>query len=218
MARRRPAKRIARRGPIREPYDRVLIVCEGKRTEPLYFHELADRYRLSTANFKVIGSGADPKTVVREAKEKLRNENGLGENFDRVYCVFDRDEHATYEEACNEARASGLMLAISWPCFEFWLRLHFGFTRHPYLRTGGKSPAQNCVDELRGFLPGYEKAARGVFFELEDRLEEAKVHAARALEDARATNAFNPSTEVHKLVHYLQSLNSKGAAQFDRPR
>ena len=212
---RRPAIRIARRGPIREPYDRVLIVCEGKRTEPLYFGDLADRYRLSTANFKVVGSGADPKTVVREAKEQLSNENGLGENFDRVYCVFDRDEHATFLEACDGARASGLMLAISWPCFEFWLRLHFDFTRHPYARSGGKSPAQNCVDELRGFLPDYEKAARGVFFELEDRLDAAKVRATRALADARATGAFNPSTEVHKLVHYLQSLNPDGDAQFD---
>ena len=122
MARRRPEKRFARRGPTREPYDRVLIVCEGERTEPLYLGELADHYRLSTANFKVVGRGADPKTVVREAKEQLRNENSLGENFDRVYCVFDRDEHARFLEACNEARASGLMLARSWPCFEFWLR------------------------------------------------------------------------------------------------
>ena len=215
MARRRPAKRIARRGPIREPYDRVLIVCEGKRTEPLYFRDLADRYRLSTANLKVVGSGADPKTVIREAKEQLSNENGLGENFDRVYCVFDRDEHATFREACVEARASGLKLAVSWPCFEFWLRLHFDFTRHPYAPSGGKSPAQNCVDELSGFLPGYEKAARGVFFELEDRLEAAKVHATRALNDAWATGAFNPSTEVHKLVQYLQSLTPEQAAQFD---
>ena len=87
MARRRPEKRFARRGPTREPYDRVLIVCEGERTEPLYLGELADHYRLSTANFKVVGRGADPKTVVREAKEQLRNENSLGENLPGVLRV-----------------------------------------------------------------------------------------------------------------------------------
>ena len=27
----------------REPYDRVLIVTEGRKTEPLYFHELVTR-------------------------------------------------------------------------------------------------------------------------------------------------------------------------------
>ena len=153
--------------------------------------------------------------MVREAIEQLRNENGLGENFDRVYCVFDRDEHATFLEASNEARASGLMLARSWPCFEFWLRLHFGFTRGPYARSGGKSAAQNCVDELRRFLRGYEKAAEGVFLKLKDRLEAAKVNATRALDDARATEDCNPCTEVHELVHYLQSLNPEEAAPFD---
>ena len=214
MARRRPENRIARRRPTREPYDRVLIVCEGERTEPLYLGDLADDYRLSTANFKIVGRGADPKTVVREAIEQLRRENNLGENFDRVYCVFDRDEHATFLEASNEARASGLMLARSWPCFEFWLRLHFGFTRRPYTPSGGKSAAQNCVDELRRFIPGYEKAAEGVFFELKDRLEAAKVNATRALEDAHAAGDRNPCTEVHELVHYLQSLNPEGAAPF----
>lgn len=211
MARRRPRNRIARQGPKREQYDRALIVCEGSRTEPLYFEEIASRYRLNTANIKVIGSGADPRTVVREAKAERDRERQRGEEYDRVYCVFDRDEHATFRDACNEARAIGLQLARSWPCFEFWLRLHFGFTRQPYARSGGRSPAQNCVNEVCKFLPGYAKAAHGVFAELEDRLEEAKAHAVRALADAEATNEFNPSTEVHALVDYLQSLNPDDA-------
>ena len=212
MARPTPRKKIARHGPKRERYDRVLIVCEGASTEPLYFGDIADRHRLSTANIRVLGKGADPGTVVREAKKERDKERRRGENYDKVYCVFDRDEHATFQEASNEAESSGLRLARSWPCFEFWLRLHFGFTRGPYARSGGKSAAQNCVDELRDFLPGYEKAASGVFFKLEDRLGEATTRATRALDDARATDAFNPSTEVHELVEYLQSLKPEGAA------
>ena len=211
MALRRHRNRPARSGPKREPHDRVLIVCEGRRTEPLYFREIADRYRLSTANIKVIGSGADPRTVVRAAKKERDREIRRGEKYDRVYCVFDRDEHATFQTACDEARASRLRLTTSWPCFEFWLRLHFDFSRQPYGWSGGRSPAQNCVSEVRNFFPHYAKAARGVFFELEDRLEEAKARAARALDDARATGEFNPSTEVHELVGYLQSLKPEGA-------
>ena len=68
MALRHPRRRLARPGPKREPYDRVLIVCEGKRTEPLYFQGLADRYRLNMTNIVVVGSGSDPRTVVRKAK------------------------------------------------------------------------------------------------------------------------------------------------------
>ena len=53
MVRRRPPRQhLARRGPRREAYDRVLIVCEGECTEPLYFQDLMARYRLSTAGSK----------------------------------------------------------------------------------------------------------------------------------------------------------------------
>ena len=211
MAKRRPRNRSVRSGPKREPYDRVLIVCEGQRTEPLYFQDIVDRYRLSIANIKVIGSGADPRTVVREAKKERDRERRRGDKFDRVYCVFDRDEHATFQTACDEAGASGLCLTKSWPCFEFWLRLHFEFSRQPYGRSGGRSPAENCVEDVRCFLPHYAKAAGGVFFDLEDRLEVAKARAARVLDDARATGAFNPSTEIHELVEYLQSLKLERA-------
>ena len=210
MPRRQPRQHLRRRKPRREPYDRVLIVCEGERTEPLYFQDLAARYRLSTANVQILGRGVDPRTVVRVAK-KLRSEEARnGERYDRVYCVFDRDEHATFENACEEARASGICLSRSWPCFEFWLRLHFGLTRRPYSRFGGKSAAQHCVDELRGLLPGYEKGAPRLFRELEDRLESAIAEAARARTDAEATGEFNPSTEVHRLVGYLRMLKPDG--------
>lgn len=209
MPKRRPRKQLGRSRPRREPYDRVLIVCEGKCTEPSYIQDLAAHYRLSTANVVVTGSGADPRTVVRVAKKLRRDEARRGEKYDRVYCVFDRDEHMTFGQACDEARASGILVVRSWPCFEFWLRLHFGFTRQPYFRTGGKSAAQRCVDELQDWRPGYKKGASGIFRALEDRLEFAMDNATRALADAKATGEFNPSTEVHDLVDYLRALKSE---------
>ena len=184
----------------------MLIVCEGSRTEPLYFRDIADHYQLSTANVVVVGSGSDPATLVRKAKELRGKESRLGERYDRVYCVFDRDEHRTFAQACEEARASAIEVVRSWPCFEFWLRLHFGFSRKPYARSGGRSAAQRCADEIGHWLPGYAKGMRGVFGKLEDRLESAKVDAARALADAEATGEPNPSTEAHMLVSYLQTL------------
>ena len=145
MPKRGPRRQLGRARPKLEPYDRVLIVCEGKRTEPQYFGDLLDRHRLSTANVRVVGRGADPRTVVREAKELQKEEARKGEKYDRVYCVFDRDEHATFDAACDEAGASGICVARSWPCFEFWLRVHFGFSRQPYSKSDGKSAAQRCV-------------------------------------------------------------------------
>ena len=209
MALRHPRRRLARSGPKREPYDRVLIVCEGKRTEPLYFQGLADRYRLSMMNIVIVGSGSDPRTVVRKAKELRSRESRHGEKYDRVYCVFDRNEHKNFKDACKEARDSGVQLARSWPCFEFWLLLHFRFSRQPFEKSGGRSAAQSCVDEVSRWLPDYAKGASEVFPRLEERLERAKAHAARTLADAKVTGEFNPSTEVHELVKYLQSLKSE---------
>ena len=211
MAHRHPRRRLARSDPKREPYDRVLIVCEGEKTEPLYFQELADRYRLSMMNIVIVGSGSDPGTVVRRAKKERDKERRRGEKYDRVYCVFDRNEHEHFEGACKEARDSGVQLARSWPCFEFWLLLHFRFSRRPFEKSGRRSAAQSCVDEVCRCLPSYAKGASEIFHRLEERLERAKAHAARAWADAKATSELNPSTEVHQLVDYLQSLKPENS-------
>lgn len=69
----------------------------------MYFQGLADRYRLSMMNIVVVGSGSDPRTVVRKARELRSRESRHGEKYDRVYCVFDRNEHTTFDKACDSA-------------------------------------------------------------------------------------------------------------------
>ena len=214
MASREPRRRsrLRRRGPPREPYDRVLIVCEDAKAEPAYFRELVDRYRLSTANVRVIGSGSDPSHLVRRAKRLRSDGRQSGDRYDAVYCVFDRDEHTHFAAASHDAQAAKLMLARSWPCFEFWLLLHFTFHRRAYARSGNRTAAEMCKRELRRHLPDDAKGVRRMFEALEDRLATAKLNAARARRDAEAIGRDNPSTEVHSLVDYLQSLKRAGTA------
>ena len=208
MASREPRRRsrLRRRGPTREPYDRVLVVCEDAKAEPAYFRELTDRYRLSTANVVVVGSGSDPRFLVKKAKMLRASESRHGDRYDAVYRVFDRNEHAHFPTASHEAQAGGLLLARSWPCFEFWLVLHFTYHRRPYARSGNRTAAQHCVRELVQHLPAYKKGTAGVFVDLQDRLETAKNNAQRGRSDASVSGQDNPSTEVHSLVTYLQSL------------
>ena len=79
-----------RRSPKRAPYDKVLIVCEGSKTEPNYFNELRDYSTLETANVRVASScGSDPMSVVRHGKNLYRDEKQKGHPYDRVYCVFE---------------------------------------------------------------------------------------------------------------------------------
>ena len=208
MARRRPRKPSKRQLQKREPYNRVLIVCEGSKTEPLYFREIRKRYRLSLANVAVVNEGSAPKSVVETALDHQIRELNLGEKYDDVFCVFDRDEHPSFEEACAVAKANKLKLARSWPCFEFWLLLHFRYTRKPYVRSGNMSPADDCVRDLKRHLPNYEKAQRGLFQDLEIHLEDAKANAQKTITDSKNTNDPNPSTEIHSLVDYLQNLKT----------
>nr|VFK15539.1 MAG: RloB-like protein [Candidatus Kentron sp. LFY] len=193
-------------------YEHVLIVCEGEKTEPHYFKELRKRYRLSAVNIEVTSAdGTDPMSVVRTAKRGQQNRQKRRKTpFDRVYCVFDRDEHGNFGDACQQIETlekHGFRSARSWPCFEFWLLLHFGYTRKSFERGGGRSACQNCEKELQSKMKDYRKGKTGVFGELFPRLEKAKGHAASALEDAEKTGENNPSTEVHELVGYLQNLN-----------
>ena len=206
---RTPRNAVARRRPKREPYDRVLIVCEGAKTEPNYFSELARHYKLSTANIEIVGAGADPLAIVKEAIESQKRERRNGEKYDKVYCVFDRDEHARFQQASLLAQRSKLQLGRSWPCFEFWLLLHFRFSRRPYVRSHGRSPAENCIRDLRQHWPDYEKARNGVFLQLRHTLEDAKECADRAEVDVAQTGNSNPSTEVHRLVTYLEDLKEE---------
>ena len=210
MARREPRRRgqLRRKGPKREPYDRVLILCEGNKTEPLYFRSLMGRYRLSTANVEVVASGSDPRSLVKKAKSLRDEEKRRGDQYDAVYCVFDRDQHAHFNTASNEALSAKLKLARSWPCFEFWLLSHFVYRRRPYAPSGNRSAADNCVGDLQQHLTNYAKGNAGVFEALEDQMETAKSNAGRALLDVKATGRCNPSTEVHCLVAYLQALKS----------
>jgi hypothetical protein len=95
----RAPKTYARRRPVREAYDSVLIVCEGAKSEPNYFNRLRNVYRLSSANVRITpAGGSDPMSIVSFAEDELASAG-----YDRAYCVFDRDGHANYPQAIQKS-------------------------------------------------------------------------------------------------------------------
>lgn len=98
---------LKRQKARRAPYDRVLIVCEGAKTEPNYLKEIRDTYRLTTANIDICGDecGSDPRSVVNYAIKKFRED----QDYDRVYCVMDRDKHETFDAAMDKLRQTRLV-------------------------------------------------------------------------------------------------------------
>lgn len=211
---RRKAKKAAalrREAQKREPYDVVLIVCEGGKTEPNYLKELRDAFKLSTANIRIAGDecGSSPRSVVNFALTEYRREK----KYNRIFCVFDRDRHPTYAEAVERIRkvkmGRGVSIAAitSVPCFEIWLLLHFVYTTRPFGSTG--SSGSICASVIRGLkrhIPGYEKGVTGLFQALADKLPNALTHAARLENHTAECGSDNPSTLMHHLVAYLRDL------------
>lgn len=207
------ARSIARNKAKKASCDRVLIVCEGSKTEPNYFKELIRFYRLSSADVEIDGScGSSPISVFDRAVLLHKKENDKGNGFDRVYCVFDKDRHSTYEEALMKLSAKklkGVFFGVtSVPCFEYWLLLHFKFTTKPFTSTPKLSVGDLMLKELIKELPSYKKGAEGIFKALFERLESAKKNAEKSLVLSRDNETDNPSTHIHTLVEYLQNLKS----------
>lgn len=210
----RRAKRtrdLARRKARRGPYAKVLIVCEGEKTEPNYFREMIAHYKISSANVVITGDcGASPIHVVEFAIQRYRSEKNTGDPFDKIFCVFDKDTHSSYSQALDilrRAKPKNTFFAItSVPCFEYWLLLHYGYTTRPYEDVYGRSTAHQVISDLKKQMPTYEKKQKGIFLALFSKLESAKKYAAQGLKHAAQSGTDNPSTRVHELVDFLQNI------------
>lgn len=206
------AEELARRRAKRERYAKVLIVTEGEKTEPNYFRSLKDHLTLNSANVMITGdSGSGPISVVNFAIQQHKLEKSCGDPFDKVFCVFDKDTHASYQQALQKidsAKPKNTFLAItSVPCFEYWLLLHYAYTTAQFQTVGGKSGCSKLIDsELKKYLPGYQKTDGSIFEKLVKKLPQAKIYAARSLKESQKNNYDNPSTKVHKLVEYLENI------------
>ena len=110
-----------------------MVFCEGERTEPEYLEalkRLPSVRDVAAVDLRVeTGQGGSlPRTLTTmavEARSKAVEEDA---EIDEFWCVFDVEwprNHPGLPEAVQQAHANGIQLAISNPCFELWLILHF---------------------------------------------------------------------------------------------
>lgn len=220
---RQMARDLHRKAAKRQPFARLLIVCEGEKTEPLYLDEIRRAFRLATAHVQVWPSadGTEPLQVVDYAERLFLNGNRAKaidrRGFDRVIAVFDRDDHATYHPALAKARALNLahenddgepvpfQAIASVPCFELWLLLHFEDVMAPVHRN-------EVYARLRTHLPGYDKGQSGQFAATRALLDTATARAVVRAAKTTAHDGREPFTDMHTLVGTLMNLRT-GAAQ-----
>lgn len=200
---------MARSGPVKRPYRpkerkrRFLLYCEGEKTEPSYFDGLVRFLRSSLIQIVIGDKQADPKGLVelamahreraRKAASRQRDDSLL---FNEVWCVFDVDQHTRLPGAIQKAAAASIDLAISNPCFELWILIHF---REQWAFITG-ADAQAAV---RRFIRGYGKTVD--YSRLEGKGDVAISRAQKmALRAEEAGDKIgNPSTGVWRLVSTL---------------
>jgi len=95
----------------------LLIVCEGKATEPSYFSQ----FRLSSATIRAVGTGFNTFSLVKKAVHLASQAR-----YDQVWCVFDKDafSNADFNRAISLANAHRFGIAYSNQAFEYWILLH----------------------------------------------------------------------------------------------
>ena len=218
MAHRRPPKGEDhyQRGPAERPLRRrVLIVSEGQ-TELTYLHELLDRLGLNRANVEMRqGQPPNPSGVLRDARQHVEADP---EEYSRVFCVFDRDEHQSFAPVLQKIRTGGqsdeIVFAIpSVPCFEYWLLLHFENTTRPYPVSEDESSCSQVEKDLKWQMKRhrleYRKGMKGTsrWQPIVSKLMIARENSKETLRQADLEPDENyPYTRMHELVDYLERM------------
>jgi len=191
-----------RSGPRFQAQPTTLVICEDSKSSKNYLEDVKVHFR-AQVHVEVTHCGkTDPAGIISEAVRRSKD-------YDRVFCAIDRDEHPNFEQSvATVAQMPKVTVIASYPCFEYWLLLHFGYTRKPYTRAGNKSPADWLIEDLKT-KPGMEHYAKGgksdLFATLTvPRFNAARSYSARALNEALEVGDLNPSTRLHDLIAFIE--------------
>lgn len=193
----RSAASFNRAKPRFKPQPTVLVICEDSKSGKWYLEDASAYFRVKV-QVEICHCGkTDPVSIVNEAVARKGK-------FDRVFCAIDRDTHANFEKALAAAKSHPKIdVVVSYPCFEFWLLLHFGYSRKPH------SP-ESLMKDLRAYteFADYDKSKElNIFHSLERRFPEARRLAPKVLTEAIDSGEMNPSTRLHELLAYFEELS-----------
>ena len=206
--RRRKARSLRRRVAFRKPKRTFLVFCEGTRTEPEYIEALKKEPEVrDTASVEIRidmdASGAVPMTLVNAAaKARVRNSQEQGE-IDEVWCLFDVEwpqNHPKLPEARAKAAESDVRLAISNPCFELWLVLHFEY-RTAWIDNDAAKKLLRFYDKSSNKgLDGSQYMPRRA-----DAEQRARALTAKHAGDGTYFPDDNPSSGMYLLLEAIES-------------
>ena len=151
--------------------------------------------------------GCEPRRLVEEARAEKRNEHRQSVGPTEYWCVFDVEaptQHARLHEAVQMARDNGISVAISNPCFELWLVLH-------YANHESWIDNDDCRSLRRQHDGSQGKSLDGAAYM--PRRREAIVRAKRlAMLHASANRELpddNPSSGLYRLLEAIEPIEDQ---------
>ena len=179
---------------------RILIVCEGEKTEPNYFRKFPENPEVYD-RIDIHGTGYNTVSLVNEAINLKLEAEKRKEPYIEVWCAFDKDDF-TIDQFINAIILAGknqIKCAYSIEAFEIWYMLHFNF----YDTALSRSQYKEKLSELLGKT--YLKNDEGMYQLLHKRESTALQNARRlyALQRNRLFTEQNPITTVFMLVERL---------------
>lgn len=214
MARKLPKERsLKRKGATVSPKKKIVVVCEGKNTEPEYIKAFASDKKHPLVTCEPIGPVGVPKSIVdkaiQENKKLLKQAAKSGDSFDEnyeVWCVSDADEHPRLFREIQRAKDNGLMYALSNPCIELWGYLH-------YHQNDAPTHRHEMQKKLTKVMPNYNHKKKAIFnYEhmkgsYNDAVTRAKDLINRRKEED--TPNENPSTNLYELMDSICTTKNK---------
>jgi len=135
----KPIRETPRGIEKRTTYPLVVIVCEGKKTEPTYFEHFRGRHKPIKIEIVTNAAGKNYDAIIAEAiKAKDKYVTGTESSYS-VWCVSDVDvdyntpdsqsaKNARLKKYSKDASRNGFKIVLSNPCFELWFLLHFAYS------------------------------------------------------------------------------------------
>jgi len=175
-------------------------------TEPKYLEGLRRHFSAAIVELEIPEDRGDPLTLVQIARREQDDANALARRtnepyhaYDRVWCAFDVDEHdkRRFNDAKQIAASNGIELAISNPCIELWLLLHFR-------ENPGEHHRHHLQKMMREFVTNYDKHVD--FAQLIAGYDKAVARAQRLDHEAteQGEPGRNPTTSIYVLTEAIR--------------
>lgn len=177
-----------------------VIAIEGERTEKQYFQKFGSTKIKIEILPTLSGDSAEPEGVI-ERLRKYKRENDLDAE-DKCWLVVDVD-HRTEDRlkaVCVQAKEERFQVAISNPCFEFWLFLH-KFEADELLQSIYQVMPENRPHEMKRMLEYDYKSLP--YREFRNDVEKAILRAKTNEHGRRSAVPGFPGTDVYKVAESL---------------